>query len=70
MIRMYIHFKPLKFFLVTGFILILLGIINGIILLSNPQFIFGDATVSILIIVGFQIIFFGLLADQTSYGKK
>lgn len=55
-IRMYIHFKPLTFFLTIGVMMELLGIINGIILLSNPKFVFGDATISILIIIGFQII--------------
>ena len=71
MLRMYIHFKPLRFFFFTGLFFIVLGIIGGIYLLMvNSQTFFGDATISILIIVGVQIIIFGLLADQISIRKK
>ena len=70
MFRMYIHFKPLRFFLSIGLIFIILGIIGGIYLLIDPTNIFGDAAIAILIIVGVQIIIFGLLADQISYRRK
>jgi len=70
MLRMYIHFKPLRFFLSIGLIFIILGIAGGICLLINPVSAFGDATVATLIIVGVQIIIFGLLADQISYRRK
>lgn len=70
MFRMYIHFKPLRFFLTVGLIFLALGILAAIyILLYQPKF-FGDASVAILIIVGVQIILFGLLADQISYKRK
>lgn len=70
MFRMYIHFKPLRFFLTIGLVCLILGIITAIYILIQKEAFFGDATVAILIIVGFQIIFFGLLADQISYRRK
>jgi len=70
MLRMYIHFKPLRFFLSIGLIFIILGILGGIYIFINDKAFFGDATITILIILGFQIIFFGLLADQISYRRK
>ena len=69
--RMYIHFKPLRFFLTAGFLCIVFGILAGLYLIINQgETFFGDATVSILIIVGVQIIIFGFLADQISYQRK
>ncbi len=70
MLRMYIHFKPLRFFLATGLIFIILGIGVALYILNYGETFFGDATVAILILLGFQIIFFGLLADQISYRRK
>ena len=71
MIRMYIHFKPLRSFLSIGLVWIIAGIIAACnLIIKNGNTIFGSATVAILIIVGFQIIFFGLLADQISYKRK
>jgi len=70
MLRMYIHFKPLRFFLTVGLIFIILGILGGIYILINGETFFGDATITILILLGFQIIFFGFLADQISYRRK
>ena len=70
MLRMYIHFKPLRFFFYTGISCLILGILAAIYLSLNRGAFFGDASVSILIIVGFQIIFFGLLADQISFKRK
>ena len=68
--RMYIHFKPLRFFLTTGLFLIILGILLGLYIIVSGETFFGDATIAILIIVGIQIIIFGLLADQISYKRK
>ena len=70
MLRMYIHFKPLRFFFYTGISCLILGILAAIYLSFNNGAFFGDASVSILIIVSFQIIFFGLLADQISFKRK
>jgi len=70
MLRMYIHFKPLRFFLTVGLFCLILGITGAIYVLTYGETFFGDASVTILIIVGFQIIFFGLLADQISYKRK
>lgn len=70
MFRMYIHFKPLRFFLGIGLLFILLGIWAGIYLLMAGDAFFGDTTIAILIVVGVQIIIFGLLADQISYKRK
>jgi len=69
-LRMYIHFKPLRFFLTVGLSCLILGIIAGIYIILRGETFFGDATMTILIIIGFQIIFFGLLADQISYKRK
>jgi glycosyltransferase involved in cell wall biosynthesis len=68
--RMYIHFKPLRFFIITGLILIILGISIGLSIIFCGETFFGDATIAILIITGVQIIIFGLLADQISYRRK
>jgi glycosyltransferase involved in cell wall biosynthesis len=70
MFRMYIHFKPLRFFLSIGLIFIILGIVGGAYLLLGKNLLFGDTTIATLIIVGVQIIIFGLLADQISYKRK
>ena len=70
MLRMYIHFKPLRFFFYTGITCLILGLLAALYLTFNQSAFFGDASVSILVIVGFQIIFFGLLADQISFKRK
>jgi len=70
MFRMYIHFKPLRFFFYTGLTCLVLGVLAAIYVSYNERAFFGDASISILIIVGFQIIFFGLLADQISFKRK
>lgn len=70
MLRMYIHFKPLRFFLTMGLMCLILGVLASLYIIIFGQTFFGDAAVTILIIVGFQIIFFGLLADQISYRRK
>ncbi|MDO8669167.1 MAG: glycosyltransferase family 2 protein [Candidatus Buchananbacteria bacterium] len=70
MIRMYIHFKPLRFFFYCGLACLILGFLAATYITFYESKFFGDASVSILIIVGFQIIFFGLLADQISFKRK
>ncbi len=71
MFRMYIHFKPLRFFLSVGFLFIILGVLAGInLFIGYGDPFFGDAAVAVCIIVGVQIIIFGLLADQISYKRK
>lgn len=74
MLRMYIHFKPLRFFLSVGLVSLITGLILSLYLFlsgaENVLGFFGDAAATILIIVGFQIIFFGMLADQISYRRK
>ena len=70
MFRMYIHYKPLRFFLSIGLLFVLLGLWAGIYLLMGGTAFFGDTTVAILILIGIQIIIFGLLADQISFKRK
>jgi len=70
MFRMYIHYKPLRFFMTIGLMCLIFALIGVIYILINGETFFGDATVTILSIVGFQIIFFGLLADQISFKRK
>lgn len=70
MLRMYIHFKPLRFFLFIGLSFVTLGILAAMYINIFGQTFFGDATITILVLLGFQIMFFGLLADQISYQRK
>jgi len=70
MLRMYIHFKPLRFFLEVGLLFIILGVLAIFWIAVFGETFFGDATITILILLGFQIIFFGLLADQISFKRK
>lgn len=70
MLRMYIHFKPLRFFLEIGLLFIILGVLAVFWITVFGQTFFGDAAITILILLGFQIIFFGLLADQISFKRK
>lgn len=65
-IRLFVHINPLKIFLSLGLILVTLGILLGIFILTGGRSFFGDATISILVVGGIQIILFGLLADLMS----
>lgn len=69
MMRAFIHFKPLRFFFFSGVFLLLVALVLGLIALISPVIGIAqlDMIIVILVIVGFQIIFFGLLADQNSY---
>lgn len=68
--RMYIHFKPLRCFLSIGLFFAVLGILNGVFLLAGAYAPLRGPATATLIIVGFQIIIFGFLADQISYRRK
>jgi len=72
MIRAFIHFKPLRFFFFTGLFCILAAIAVWLYVSFSPNLSLGDGgtTITILVLVGFQTIFFGLLADQNSYMVK
>ncbi|MBU4360268.1 glycosyltransferase family 2 protein [Patescibacteria group bacterium] len=69
MIRAFIHFKPLRFFFFSGLTLLVTAVVLALMVLISPTIGIAqiDMTIVILVIVGFQIIFFGLLADQNSY---
>lgn len=71
MLRMYIHYKPLRFFFYCGLILIAIGTIGWLYLIfASGTVFFSKLAAFLLIIVGCQIIFFGLLADQISFQRK
>jgi glycosyltransferase involved in cell wall biosynthesis len=75
-LRAYTMYKPLRVFMLAGGLLILLGSIPGIRFLY--LFAIGQRVghvqslilAAILTIVGFQIIFIGLLADTVSFSRK
>lgn len=71
MIRAFIRFKPLRFFFSFGLLIVLIALIVGIFTFASTKLNLADVdtTITILVIVGFQIIFFGLLADQNSIRK-
>ena len=64
--RLFVHINPLKIFIPLGMIFIMLGVIVAIALFNGMQRILGDATISIFIMVGIQVILFGFLADLMS----
>jgi len=66
--RIVIYFKPLKFFITPGLLLLISGIILGInqITLSNNL---GESSL-LLIFTGIQICFLGILADMISKNRK
>ena len=75
-IRSFITYKPLKFFFILGSILLTSGFLVGvrwlILFLGGPQ---GSSIPSliltaILLIFGFQLIIFGLIADLMSVNRK
>jgi glycosyltransferase involved in cell wall biosynthesis len=75
-IRIFILYKPLRFFLILGSIPLLLGLGLGIrwliyfFLGTNPVKIQSLILVAILIIVGFQLWMFGLIADLMAANRK
>lgn len=75
-VRAYVMYRPLRVFTVLGTILILLGTLPGVRFLYF--FFSGERTghvqslilAAILIIVGFQVVLIGLLADVMSANRK
>jgi glycosyltransferase involved in cell wall biosynthesis len=66
-IRLFVHTNPLKVFLPLGTLSILAGIIIGLsVVITGKEGFFGDATISILVVGGIQILLFGMLADLMS----
>jgi glycosyltransferase involved in cell wall biosynthesis len=63
-IRFFYYANPLKVFLPLGIFLIAAGIALGIKIMLSGEGFFGDATISILVIGGIQVILFGMLADM------
>jgi len=63
-IRFFFYANPLKVFLPLGIFLIAAGVALGIKIMLAGEGFFGDATISILVIGGIQIILFGMLADM------
>lgn len=68
-IRLFIHSAPLKVFLPTGFLLMLVGFILGLMILFGYNPIFKEDSVIILFITGLQIILVGFIADIISKKK-
>ena len=65
-IRLFVHINPLSVFIPFGLLFILAGIILGYYNITGVNTLFGDVTVSVLIIGGLLVILFGILADMIS----
>lgn len=65
-IRLFVHINPLRVFIPAGLFFILVGIILGYFFIRGKYTLFGDATISTLIMGGLLVIFFGILADMIS----
>lgn len=61
-VRIITHFNPLRIFLPSSLLLILVGLTYGLYQVISPDHDLGEAPV-LLILVGLQILFFGILAD-------
>lgn len=69
-IRLFVQINPLKIFLPLGLFSIALGgLVAFWAAFNRGEGFFGDATISILIVGGIQIILFGLLGDMLSKNK-
>ena len=66
MLRTYVHVKPLRAFFTTGLFFVALGVHIGVLWLLGMTTLLGDATATILVLLGLQIMIFGLLADIVS----
>lgn len=66
LVRLFVQTKPLNIFVPLGLMFILIGIIVGTLVFAGKISFIGDASVTMLIICGIQIIIFGLLADAIS----
>jgi len=62
-LRMLVRAAPLRVFIPLGLFLMLLGVLAGIGLLVTEHTFYGDATVTILLMGGLQVVLFGILAD-------
>lgn len=76
-IRTYVHYKPLKTFLLVGLFLILLGFVVGLRVLVHflttglvSPYIPSAILTAILLIVGFQIVMMGLIADSINANRR
>ena len=68
--RVMLYFRPLKFFMTPGFLLMLLGIAHGIYQeITNPLTGLGSLPI-ILVLSGLQIIFLGVVADLVVSSRK
>lgn len=75
-VRAYTSYRPIRVFTVTGFVLVLLGIVPGIRFLYF--YLSGDRIghvqslilAAILTIVGFQVILFGFVADAINRSRR
>jgi glycosyltransferase involved in cell wall biosynthesis len=73
----YTHYKPLKIFLSVGIVLILLGLATGLRVMVHylttglvSPFIPSAILTAILLIVGFQIVMMGLIADSINANRR
>ncbi|MEM3555947.1 MAG: glycosyltransferase family 2 protein [Candidatus Micrarchaeia archaeon] len=73
----YVHYKPLKVFLSIGLFLILLGLVLGLRVLVHflttgmvSPYIPTAILTAILLIVGFQVVMMGLIADSINANRR
>jgi hypothetical protein len=64
--RLFIHSCPLKIFLPIGFLFIIVGVVMGVMLLTDQLTTLGDVTAALFIITGIQIVLSGFIADIIS----
>jgi len=76
-IRTYVYYKPLRTFLTVGLFLILLGLIAGVRVLVHflttdlvSPYIPSAILSAVLLIVGFQVVMMGLIADSINANRK
>jgi glycosyltransferase involved in cell wall biosynthesis len=75
-IRTYVYYKPLRTFLSVGLVLILLGLIAGLRVLLHflttglvSPYIPSAILSAVLLIVGFQVVMMGLIADSINANR-
>jgi glycosyltransferase involved in cell wall biosynthesis len=73
----YVHYKPLKVFLSIGLLLILLGLILGFRVIIHfmttgmvSPYIPTAILTAVLLIVGFQVVMMGLIADSINANRR
>ena len=75
-VRTYAMYRPLRVFTLVGMFLVILGIIPGLRFMGF--YFFGDPVghvqslilAAVLLIIGFQVLFIGLVADLISFNRK